>query len=144
MIRPSLDDYKRLARDHNLIPVTREILADFDTPVSAFVKLNRGDASFLLESLEGGETWGRYSILGFRPSIEFRSSGTTVEIRRGERTERMEREDPLAALQELIAEFRAAPVPDLPPFSGGAVGMVGYDYVRFLERLPSTLKADRD
>ena len=144
MIRPSLDDYKRLARDHNLIPVTREILADFDTPVSAFVKLNRGDASFLLESLEGGETWGRYSILGFRPSIEFRSSGTKVEIRRGERTERMEREDPLAALQELIAEFHAAPVPDLPPFSGGAVGMVGYDYVRFLERLPSTLKADRD
>jgi anthranilate synthase component 1 len=144
MIRPSLDDYRRLARDHNLIPVTREILADFDTPVSAFVKLNRGDASFLLESLEGGETWGRYSILGFRPSVEFRSSGTKVEIRRGERTERTEREDPLGALQELIAEFRAAPVPDLPPFSGGAVGMVGYDYVRFLERLPSRLTADRD
>ena len=144
MIRPSLDDYRRLAREHNLIPVTREILADFDTPVSAFVKLNRGDASFLLESLEGGETWGRYSILGFRPSVEFRSSGTKIEIRRGERTERMEREDPLAALQELIAEFRAAPVPDLPPFSGGAVGMVGYDYVRFLERLPSRLTADRD
>ena len=144
MIRPSQDEYRRLAREHNLIPVTREILADFDTPVSAFVKLNRGDASFLLESLEGGETWGRYSILGFRPSVEFRSTGTSVEIRRGERTERRECEDPLGALQDLIGEFRAAPVPDLPPFSGGAVGMVGYDYVRFLERLPSRLTADRE
>ncbi len=139
MISPTLEAYRQHARASNLVPVTREILADFDTPVSAFAKLNRGDASFLLESLEGGETWGRYSILGFRPSIEFRSKGRTVEIRRGERTERMERDDPLAALQSLLGEFRSAAVPGLPPFSGGAVGLIGYDYVRFLERLPSRL-----
>ncbi len=78
MISPTLEEYRRYARDSNLVPVTREILADFDTPVSAFAKLNRGDASFLLESLEGGETWGRFSILGFRPSIEFRSKGTAI------------------------------------------------------------------
>src|SRR6185295_810733 len=125
MIRPSLDDYRRLAREHNLIPVTREILADFDTPVSAFVKLNRGDASFLLESLEGGETWGRYSILGFRPSVEFRSSGTKVEIRRGEKTQRITSEDPLETLRSLLGEVRAAAVPGLPRFSGGAVGLIG-------------------
>ena len=139
---PTLEEYRRLAKTANLVPVTREILADFDTPVSAFLKLNRGDASFLLESLEGGETWGRYSILGFRPSIEFRSKGRNVEIRRGERIERRTVDDPLDALRGLLGEVRAAVVPDLPPFSGGAVGLIGYDYVRFLERLPARLADD--
>ena len=73
MITPTLPEYVALAREKNLVPVTREILADLDTPVSAFMKLDRGDASFLLESLEGGETWGCYTILGFRPMVEFRS-----------------------------------------------------------------------
>jgi anthranilate synthase component 1 len=142
MITPTLEAYRTLARASNLVPVMREVLADHDTPVSAFAKLNRGDAAFLLESLEGGETWGRYSILGFRPAIEFRAKGRVVEIRRGERTARTERDDPLAALQELIGEVNAAPVPGLPPFSGGAVGLIGYDYVRFLERLPAALPDD--
>src|SRR4249919_3330137 len=107
MITPSLEEYRRYARDSNVVPVMREILADFDTPVSAFAKLDRGDASFLLESLEGGETWGRYSILGFRPSMEFRSKGSAVEIQRGDRTERITASDPLEALRKLIAEVRA-------------------------------------
>jgi len=144
MITPTLEEYRSYARGSNLVPVTREILADLDTPVSAFAKLDRGDAAFLLESLEGGETWGRYSILGFRPSIEFRSKGGVVEIRRGERTERVESLDPLESLRALLGEFHAAPVPGLPPFSGGAVGLVGYDYVRFLERLASRLEDDLD
>ncbi|MBI4365149.1 MAG: anthranilate synthase component I [Candidatus Latescibacteria bacterium] len=142
MTTPTLDEYRSLARDRNLVPVTREILADLDTPVSAFTKLDRGDAAFLLESLEGGETWGRYSILGFRPNVEFRSKGTAVEIRRGESVERVESKDPLSVLEGLLAEVRAADVPGLPPFSGGAVGLIGYDYVRFLERLPSGLPDD--
>ena len=142
MTRPPLAEYVELAREKNLVPVTREILADLDTPVSAFTKLDRGDASFLLESLEGGENWGRYSILGFRPGLEFRSKGTEVEIRRDERTERMESRDPLSVLESLLSDVRAADVPGLPPFSGGAVGLIGYDYVRFLERLPSSLPDD--
>ncbi|HEX7079310.1 MAG TPA: anthranilate synthase component I [Candidatus Eisenbacteria bacterium] len=142
MITPTLEEYRAFARTYNLVPVVREVLADFDTPVSAFAKLNRGDAAFLLESLEGGETWGRYSILGFRPSVEFRSKGRVVELRRGERTERSEADDPLATLQALLGAVKAAPVAGLPPFSGGAVGIVGYDYVRFLERLPSRLPDD--
>jgi anthranilate synthase component 1 len=142
MITPSLEEYRALARGANLVPVMREVLADHDTPVSAFAKLNRGDAAFLLESLEGGETWGRYSILGFRPSMEFRAKGRVVEVRRGERTERSEHDDPLDALRDLLAEVRPASVPGLPPFSGGAVGFVGYDYARFLERLPATLPDD--
>ena len=142
MTSPTLAEYVALAREKNLVPVTREILADLDTPVSAFTKLDRGDGSFLLESLEGGENWGRYSILGFRPVIEFRSKGTAVEIRRGESTERVESPDPLSLLQGLLGEVRAADVPGLPPFSGGAVGLIGYDYVRFLEKLPPTLPDD--
>lgn len=142
MITPSLEEYRALARQYNLVPVVREVLADFDTPVSAFAKLNRGDAAFLLESLEGGETWGRYSILGFRPSIEFRAKGPVIEIRRGERTERTEAADPLESLRALLATVKAAPVPNLPPFSGGAVGLVGYDYVRFLERIPARVPDD--
>ncbi len=142
MISPTLAEYVALSREKNLIPVTREILADLDTPVSAFAKLDRGDASFLLESLEGGENWGRFSILGFKPGIEFRSKGTEVEIRRGERTERIESKDPLAELQKLLLEVRAAEVEGQPPFSGGAVGLIGYDYVRFLEKLPPSLPDD--
>jgi anthranilate synthase component 1 len=106
MISPTLEEYRRYARDSNLVPVTREVLADFDTPVSAFAKLNRGDASFLLESLEGGETWGRFSILGFRPSIEFRSKGEAIEIRRGDKTQRLTSGDPLEALRSLVGEFQ--------------------------------------
>jgi anthranilate synthase component I len=142
MITPTLPEYVALAREKNLVPVTREILADLDTPVSAFTKLDRGDASFLLESLEGGETWGRYSILGFRPTVEFRSKGSQVEIRRGERTERTESKDPLAVLEGLLRDVEAADVEGLPPFSGGAVGLIGYDYVRFLESLKSSLPDD--
>jgi anthranilate synthase component 1 len=142
MITPTLPEYVALAREKNLVPVTREILADLDTPVSAFMKLDRGDASFLLESLEGGETWGRYSILGFRPTVEFRSKGSLVEIRRGEKTERTESKDPLPVLQGLLRDVKAADVEGLPPFSGGAVGQIGYDYVRFLETLKSSLPDD--
>ncbi len=142
MIAPTLEQYVTLAREKNLVPVTREVLADLDTPVSAFTKLDRGDASFLLESLEGGETWGRYSILGFKPTVEFRSKGQEVEIRRGERTQRLESKDPLSVLQGLLREVRPADVEGLPPFSGGAVGLIGYDYVRFLEKLQSVLPDD--
>ncbi|HYQ89702.1 MAG TPA: anthranilate synthase component I [Candidatus Binatia bacterium] len=142
MTSPTLAEYVALAREKNLVPVTREILADLDTPVSAFTKLDRGDGSFLFESLEGGENWGRYSLLGFRPVVEFRSKGTAAEIRRGESTERMESQDPLSVLQGLLGEIRAADVPGRPPFSGGAVGLIGYDYVRFLEKLPPTLPDD--
>src|SRR4051812_48351221 len=122
MITPTLEEYVRLSREKNLVPVTREILADLDTPVSAFTKLDRGDAAFLLESLEGGENWGRYSILGFRPTVEFRSKGGTVEIRRGERTERQESRDPLAVLQSLLQEVRAADVAGGAPLRRGGGG----------------------
>ncbi len=75
MLRPSFDEFSRMAEDGNLIPVYREILADMETPVSAFRKIDCGDHAFLLESVEGGEKWGRYSFLGSNPAVIFRAKG---------------------------------------------------------------------
>ena len=80
MIFPSLGEFRKKLKKGNLIPVWKEVLADFDTPVSAFRKIETGDYAFLLESVEGGEKWGRYSFLGTEPSVIFRSKGGDIEI----------------------------------------------------------------
>src|SRR5512143_1046061 len=88
MFHPTLEEFKQKANQGNLIPVYREILADMETPVSAFLKIDDGRNSFLLESMEGGEKWARYSFLGSRPSIIVRTSGRTAEIVRNGRVSR--------------------------------------------------------
>jgi anthranilate synthase component 1 len=133
---PSFDEFKAKASQGNLIPVYREIMADLETPVSAFLKLDRGDFSFLLESVEGGEKWGRYCFLGAEPSIIFQSKGSRVEITRHGDTEVREGVDPLDALKQLMSDYRPVEVEGLPRFFGGAVGYLTYDMVRFFERLP--------
>jgi anthranilate synthase component I len=133
---PSFDEFKAKASQGNLIPVYREIMADLETPVSAFLKLDRGDFSFLLESVEGGEKWGRYCFLGAEPSIIFQSKGSRVEITRHGDTEVREGVDPLDALKQLMSDYRPVEVEGLPRFFGGAVGYLTYDMVRFCERLP--------
>ena len=136
MYVPSLDDFKTKASQGNLIPVYREIMADLETPVSAFLKLDRGDFSFLLESVEGGEKWGRYCFLGGEPSIIFQSKGSRVEITRNGGAEVQEGVDPLEALKRLMSEYHPVEVEGLPRFVGGAVGYLTYDMVRFFEQLP--------
>jgi anthranilate synthase component 1 len=134
---PARGDARRLAREGNLIPVCREILADLETPVSAFLKVHRGPYGFLLESVEGGEKWGRYSFLGTEPARVLRTRGDVVEIEEpGSPPVARRVADPFGALRELLAEYREVPVPGLPRFSGGAVGHVAYDMVRTFERLP--------
>jgi anthranilate synthase component 1 len=125
--------------------VWREILADLETPVSAFLKLSRGDFAFLLESVEGGEHVARYSFLGFQPLLLFRSKGDVVLIEQGGslQVHRLRSgEDPLHVLKRLMAQFRFVAVPDLPRFCGGLVGYLGYDLVRFFERLPDQTEDD--
>jgi anthranilate synthase component 1 len=140
---PSREDFLSSAGTFNLVPVYREILADLETPVSAFLKIHRGDHGFLLESVEGGEKWARYSILGTEPALIFTAQGAQVSIRRRDgTTEQREVADPLTALSELIGRYQPAPVEGLPRFFGGAVGYIGYDAVRFFERLPARLPAD--
>ncbi|MBI3327543.1 MAG: anthranilate synthase component I [Nitrospinae bacterium] len=137
MYFPPLDEFKAKAGQGNLVPVYREIMADLETPVSAFLKLDRGEYSFLLESVEGGEKWGRYCFLGGEPSIIFQSKGSRVEITREGRCEVQEGVDPLDVLRRVMRTYRPVEVEGLPRFFGGAVGYLSYDMVRFFERLPA-------
>jgi anthranilate synthase component 1 len=132
---PTLEEFRRLARGDLLVPVTREIVLDLDTPVSAFLKIDDGRTGFLLESVEGGEKWGRYSFLGSRPAAVFRATGRRVEIEREGRVERHDDADPLALLERELQRRRAVPLAGLPRFTGGAVGYLSYDIVRHLEKL---------
>jgi anthranilate synthase component 1 len=137
MIYPDLREFRKLAGRGNLIPVYKEILADMETPVSAFRKIDDGRYSFLLESVEGGEKWARYSFLGSRPSIVVSSSGRSVEIlRKGRKEKRSFAQDPLEAVKDILGEYRPVPNPGLPRFYGGAVGFIGYDVIRFFEKMP--------
>ncbi len=145
MFRPSLEEYKQKAKKGNLIPVHREILADMETPVSAFLKIDDGRHSFLLESVEGGEKWGRYSFLGSRPSVVVRSFGRTADIIRSGKKERVPFDrDPLEVIKKVLSAYKPVPDPALPRFFGGAVGFMGYDVVRFFEDLPGPDKDGLD
>ncbi|MCA9513124.1 MAG: anthranilate synthase component I [Myxococcota bacterium] len=139
MLRPSLEQFEALAREGNLIPVAREILADLDTPLSLFRRLDDGRTSFLLESVQGGEKWARYSFIGTGARARFRARGREIDWFEGDRHERATAEgDPLEFLRAKLARYRAVKPDDLdlPRFVGGAVGVVGYDWVRFVERIP--------
>src|SRR5690348_5830985 len=141
MIVPTRSEFHALARTGRLVPVYREVFADHDTPVSAFRKIDSGGPGFLLESVEGGEKGGRFSLLGSRPSIEFVARGATWEVREGGET-RQGAGDPLEELGRLLQRHQAIALPGLPRFCGGAVGYLGYDTVRWFERLPERAKDD--
>jgi anthranilate synthase component 1 len=141
VIVPTRAEFATLARDGRLVPVYREVFADHDTPVSAFRKIDDGGDAFLLESVEGGETWGRYSLLGSRPSKVFVARGGHCTLSEGGREKTLTRH-PLEELADLLAAHQAVPLPGLPRFCGGAVGYLGYDAVRWFERLPTTTRDD--
>ncbi|MEK7789454.1 MAG: anthranilate synthase component I, partial [Planctomycetota bacterium] len=144
MLYPDLKEFKSLCGKGNLIPVYREILADFDTPVSAFLKIGKSP-SFLLESVVGGEKWARYSFLGTNPSKVIKGRGKKIEIReRGKKPVIFEADDPVDVLKKEIALYKPVDVPGLPRFSGGLVGYMGYDMVRFFERVPDSKKPGID
>jgi len=145
MVVPSFSDFKQMAAQGNLIPVFEEIHYDLETPLSAFRKIDDGKSSFLLESVEGGEKWGRYSFLGSGSSHLFRGRGEDFEIlKKGEVVQRGKVKDPLRALEDFMGIFHPVLYDDLPRFSGGAVGYLSYDVVRSFERIPEQLKQDID
>src|SRR5918992_2357760 len=119
-LTPDLDTVRELAREHNLVPLRHTFIADCETPVSAYLKLRGDGPSFLLESAEQGQRVGRWSFLGFRPR-------TVIRL------DLDEHPDPYELVEEELARYRIAPLPGLPPFAGGAVGMFGYDLVRLEE-----------
>jgi anthranilate synthase component 1 len=136
--RPSLDEVRVLARGGNLVPIFREILADLETPVSAYLKVAAdSDYAFLLESIEGGERLGRYSFLAADPYLTLRlDKGVAYADQQGYK-QTSAYSDPLVALQSYLTPYRAVEVPDLPRFNGGAVGYLGYEAVRSFEELPA-------
>ncbi|WP_298271002.1 anthranilate synthase component I [Geobacter sp.] len=138
MYFPDFETFRALTDKGNLIPVCREIMADLDTPVSAFRKIDDGRYAFLLESIEGGEKWARYTFLGSNPTTVIRSRGATVELlSTGEAPRTVTTDDPLGFVRDYLARFTPVEIPGIPRFFGGAVGYLGYDMVRHFERLPT-------
>ena len=142
-IAPQPEQFRQLCGQGNVIPVYREILADTETPVSAYLKIRQqGGYSFLLESVEGGERAARYSFLGTGPTAVFRARGHQVTIDEGAGRVRTFAADPVAAFRQFMATYRSVHLPELPRFTGGAVGYLGYDGIRLVEDLPDTCTDD--
>jgi anthranilate synthase component 1 len=119
---------------YNRIPVAREVLSDLDTPLSVYLKLADGPHTYLFESVEGGETWGRYSIIGLPAQRTYTFRGRTLEVREhGEVVETRELADPLAEVDALRASFRVPKLPGLPAFTGGLVGYFGFETIAWIE-----------
>lgn len=141
----TLDEFRAYAKQGNLIPLFREILADQDTPVSAFAKIDHGPSAYLLESIQGGEKWARYSFLGSgSPLVIYEDRGDLCVKKGSDRRRIPSRGAPLDRLREILETYRPVTVPDLPRFVGGAVGYLGYDMVRTFEDLPFRRKEHFD
>jgi len=143
-IRPTREEFHRLAAEHTVVPVWTELLADLDTPVAAFIKLVGEGEGFLLESVEHGERWARYSFVGHDPVATLELRGATIEVRGQRLTPSFPTDQGiLAALDALLAAYRAPMMADLPPLQGGIMGYLGYDVVREVEHLPHAAFDDR-
>jgi len=129
MIQPNFNEFCRLAKQGNLIPVYQELLMDLETPLSFFKRLERDRYAFLLESVEGSERWARYSFLGTRPERIFKARGNQVEIIENGKSKKLTSPAPLQLLEDLMKGYRPVTVAGVPPFFGGALGYVAYDAV---------------
>ncbi len=137
MYYPSKEKFVELSRKGNVVPVYGEMLADFDTPLSAFLKICGGEFSYLLESVEQGENLGSYSFLGSSPSLVIKSKGKKIKVERNGKTEEYEfKKDPIEEVKTIMSRFKFVGNESLPRFCGGLVGYIGYDTVRFFEDLP--------
>ena len=146
MYSPSPDEFLKLTAQGNLVPVTRRLLADFETPLSAYRKIRGQGESFLFESVEGGEHLGRYSFVGCNPRAVIRQTGSRVELlengqpvgtfsvraRPGDPPGKCVR-DGLEVIEAELGKFHAVPLPGLPRFTGGAVGFIGYEFIHDVE-----------
>ncbi len=135
--------FHELARDHRAVPVTRELLADLTTPVAAFLRVVGDEPGFLLESVENGERWSRFSFVGRRPHATLVVRSGSVELRGSLPDDSVPLDQGgLAAVEALLTHYRAPVLPNLPPLTAGVVGYLGYDVVREIERLPNAADDD--
>jgi anthranilate synthase component 1 len=143
--RPSFSEFVQMSKQGNLIPVYQELLADIETPVSAYLKIRDDSYSYLLESADGGNRWGRYSFIGCRPFLKVLSRDDKVEIwEEGNKRIIKDVDNPLHVLRDLCKRFKPVTLKDLPPFQGGLVGYVNYDLIRKWERLPEISPDESD
>ena len=148
-VQPNRETFKEKAKHGNLIPVWKEILADQETPVSAYERVRKflrekdhASHTWLLESVEGGEHIGRYSFIGGKPRAIIRAHGSATEIAEGSTTSRVAAADPLEALKAYMSRYTPVKEPALPRFTGGAVGFIGYDMISVFEPRVPVLTAD--
>jgi anthranilate synthase component 1 len=140
---PDFATFCRLAQGVELVPVYRRLLGDTLTPVSAFHKIDAGPSACLFESVIGGEKVGRYSFLAAEAFLEIEARGNQVAITSAAGRQEFTAADPLAELKTRVDAFRSATLPELPPFTSGAVGYAGYDVIRYSEHLPHAPANDR-
>ena len=133
-LTPSREEFRNLAKRGNLVPLIVDLVADVETPILAFAKIDNQEPCFLFESAEKNEESGRFSFIGFDPLIVFKSAGSTISIAENGKTANFEtKSGPLDELQKLLARFQFVAPQEVPHFVGGAVGYIGYDIVRFFE-----------
>jgi len=142
MYYPKKEEFIKLTKKGNVIPVYREVSADLNTPLSAFLKIDDKKNSFLFESMEGGEKIGRYSFLGSSPAIVIESKGGSIKITEQSKNVKTSTTNPLDYINKMMKAFKFVKVKGLPRFCGGLVGYVGYDVIRFIEDIPDTCKDD--
>jgi anthranilate synthase component I len=142
-VHPAREEFHRLAADHTVVPVWRELLADLVTPVAAFARLVGDESGFLLESVEHGERWSRWSFVGRNPLATLTSKDGSLTVEGVLHPDVPTDRGILAAVEALLARHRSPQMDDLPPLHGGLVGYLGYDVVREVERLPDVPTDDR-
>ena len=135
-IQPSLDDFRRYAGEHSIVPVWTEVLGDLETPVAAFAKLVGDEPGFLLESVEHGERWSRFSFVGRDPSATLVLRNGVINVAGDLPASIPTDQGMLAAVEALLAEYTSPAFEDLPPLHGGIMGFLGYDVIREVEHLP--------
>jgi len=143
-VRPGRDEFRVLAERYTVVPVWVEALSDLETPVAAFAKLVGDDPGFLLESVEHGERWSRFSFVGRRPRATLEARGRHVRVHGEVPSSVRLDQGMLAAIEDLVRVYRAPEIPELPPLQGGVMGHLGYDVVREVENLPDPPPDDRD
>ena len=142
MTSPTREQFRSWAREYTVLPVWRELVADLTTPVAAFARCVRDDVGFILESVDNGERWGRFSFVGRRPVATLTSSGPTVTVDGELSVDVPTDSGMLAAVETLLKAYRSPHVDELPPFHSGLVGHLGYDIVREIESLPDPATGD--
>jgi anthranilate synthase component I len=140
---PDFTAFSKLAGTANYVPVYRRVLSDVLTPVSAFHKIDDGGSACLFESVIGGEKVGRFSFLAAEPFLQLEAFGANVIVTRESSTEKLTATNPLDVLRDHVQAIRVAKLPELPPFTGGAVGYAAYDTIRYIENLPNAPRDDR-